>query len=33
MAKQIFFDKKARSALKKGIDKVADTVKVTLGPR
>lgn len=33
MAKQIFFDKKARNALKKGIDKVADVVKVTLGPR
>lgn len=33
MSKQILFDKKARSALKKGIDKVADTVKVTLGPR
>jgi chaperonin GroEL len=33
MAKQILFDKKARSALKRGIDKVADIVKVTLGPR
>lgn len=33
MAKQIFFNEKARKALKNGIDKVADTVKVTLGPR
>lgn len=33
MAKQILFDEKARRALKNGIDKAADTVKVTLGPR
>lgn len=33
MAKQIQFDEKARQALKHGIDKVADTVKITLGPR
>lgn len=33
MAKQIAFDESARDALLKGIDKVANTVKVTLGPR
>ena len=33
MAKQILFDEKARRALKKGVDKLADTVKVTLGPK
>ncbi len=33
MAKQIVFDEKARQLLKKGIDQVADAVKVTLGPR
>ncbi|OHA01098.1 MAG: chaperonin GroL [Candidatus Sungbacteria bacterium RIFCSPHIGHO2_02_FULL_49_20] len=33
MAKQIQFDEKARQALKHGIDKVADTVKITLGPK
>lgn len=33
MAKQILFNEKARRALKSGIDKAADTVKVTLGPR
>ncbi|MDP6388006.1 MAG: chaperonin GroEL [Candidatus Pacebacteria bacterium] len=33
MAKQIFYNEKARKALKTGVDKVADTVKVTLGPR
>jgi len=33
MAKQIQFDEKARQALKHGMDKVADTVKITLGPR
>lgn len=33
MAKQIFFDEKARQALKRGVDKLADAVKVTLGPR
>ncbi|MBH31490.1 MAG: chaperonin GroEL [Candidatus Marinimicrobia bacterium] len=33
MAKQIEFDADARSALKAGVDKLADAVKVTLGPR
>ena len=33
MAKQIKFDEQARQGLKKGIDKLADTVKVTLGPK
>ncbi len=33
MAKQILFNEKARRALKSGIDKAANTVKVTLGPR
>jgi chaperonin GroEL len=33
MAKEIKFDIDARDALKKGIDRLADTVKVTLGPR
>ncbi|TSC69672.1 MAG: chaperonin GroL [Parcubacteria group bacterium Gr01-1014_56] len=33
MAKQILFNDKARKALKSGIDKAANTVKVTLGPR
>ncbi|MEM3122129.1 MAG: chaperonin GroEL, partial [Candidatus Pacearchaeota archaeon] len=33
MAKQIIFDERARQALLKGIDKVANTVKVTLGPK
>lgn len=33
MAKQIIFDEDARKALKAGVDKVANTVKVTLGPR
>ncbi len=33
MAKQILFAEKAREALKRGVDKLADTVKVTLGPR
>lgn len=32
MAKQIIFDEHARQALMRGIDKVANTVKVTLGP-
>src|SRR3989344_8738911 len=31
--KQIMFDENARQALLRGIDKVADTVKVTLGPK
>ena len=33
MAKQISFDTDARSALQRGVDKLADAVKVTLGPR
>lgn len=33
MAKQILFDEKARQSLKHGIDKLADAVKVTLGPK
>jgi chaperonin GroEL len=33
MTKQIIFDEKARRALLKGIDKVANTVKITLGPK
>lgn len=33
MAKQIVFDESARSAMKRGIDKLADAVKMTLGPR
>jgi chaperonin GroEL len=33
MAKQILFNKEARTSLKKGIDKLADAVRMTLGPR
>src|SRR6185295_7843318 len=33
MAKQILFNDKARRALKSGIDKAANAVRVTLGPR
>ena len=33
MTKQIIFEENARQALLKGIDKVANTVKVTLGPK
>ncbi|MEJ6777362.1 MAG: chaperonin GroEL [Crocinitomicaceae bacterium] len=33
MAKQIFFDIEARDKLKKGVDALADAVKVTLGPK
>lgn len=33
MAKEIIFDEKARDRLKKGVNKLADAVKVTLGPR
>lgn len=33
MAKQIAFDEKARASIKKGADKLANVVKVTLGPR
>jgi len=33
MAKQIKFDEQARRLLKKGVDKLANAVKVTLGPK
>ena len=33
MAKEITFDTTARDRLKKGVDKLADAVKVTLGPK
>ena len=33
MAKQIFFDLEARDKLKRGVDALADAVKVTLGPK
>lgn len=33
MAKQILFNEEARAALKKGIDKLASAVRMTLGPR
>lgn len=33
MAKEIFFDTDARDKLKKGLDTLADAVKVTLGPK
>lgn len=33
MAKQIKFDEKARRAMESGINQLADTVKVTLGPK
>jgi chaperonin GroEL len=33
MAKNIDYDIKARSSLKKGVDSLADAVKVTLGPK
>lgn len=33
MAKQILFDTKGRDQLKKGVDKLANAVKVTLGPK
>ena len=32
-AKQIIFSEQARQALKRGVDKLADVVKVTLGPK
>ena len=32
MAKQIIYDEEARRALERGVDAVADTVKVTIGP-
>jgi chaperonin GroEL len=33
MAKQIKYGEEARRALQKGVDKLADTVKITLGPK
>ncbi len=33
MAKQILFEDNARTALKRGIDKVANAVRITIGPR
>ena len=33
MAKQILFDTQARDQLKKGVDALANAVKVTLGPK
>jgi chaperonin GroEL len=33
VAKQLLFEEEARRALKRGVDKMADAVKVTLGPR
>src|SRR3982075_2265813 len=33
MAKQLLFDEDARHSLKRGIDALADAVKITLGPK
>lgn len=33
MAKNVIFDEKARQSIKKGIDKIASAVRVTLGPK
>src|SRR3989339_1405749 len=33
MAKQVIFDEEVKKRLKKGVDTVANAVKVTLGPR
>ncbi len=33
MAKQIIYNEEARAALKNGVDKLANAVKVTLGPK
>src|SRR2546429_3917603 len=33
MAKQLAYDAEARSALKRGVDRVADAVKITIGPK
>ena len=33
MSKQIIFNEQARAALKRGVDQLADAVKVTLGPK
>ena len=33
MAKQLLFDEEARRAIQRGVDQLADAVKVTLGPK
>lgn len=33
MAKQILFDEEARRSLERGVNQLADAVKVTLGPK
>ena len=33
MAKQILFNEEARRSLERGVDALADAVKVTLGPK
>ncbi|MBP5255971.1 MAG: chaperonin GroEL, partial [Clostridia bacterium] len=33
MAKKILYGEEARAALLRGVDKLADTVKITLGPK
>lgn len=33
MAKELLFGEEARRALERGVDKLADAVKVTLGPK
>jgi len=33
MAKEILYGEEARRALERGVNKLADTVKVTLGPK
>ena len=33
MSKEIIYGMEARSALLRGVDKLADTVKITLGPK
>ena len=33
MAKEIIYGESARKALQSGIDQLADTVKITLGPK
>ena len=33
MAKEIIYGEEARRRMQKGVDKLADTVKVTLGPK
>ncbi|MEG2338996.1 MAG: hypothetical protein RSB70_02105 [Clostridium sp.] len=33
MAKTILFNEEARRSMQRGVDKLADTVKVTLGPK